>query len=73
MAIRWKPAIVAAAVLAALLPGVPASAARMMWCRDSPASFGPSPIGIRAFVATSTSSRAEPSASPRISSLSPAE
>ena len=50
-----------------------ASAPRMMWCRDSPASLGPSPIGIRTLVATSTSSRSAPSAWPRISSDRPLE
>ena len=39
----------------------------------SPLGLGPSPSGIRALVATSTSGRAEPNAWPRISSDRPAE
>src|SRR5262245_11545472 len=43
------------------------------WCRDSPASFGPGPIGIRTLVATSTWSRRPRSTSPTISSDWPVE
>src|SRR5690348_2236310 len=50
-----------------------ASHARTMWYRDSPPSFGPGPMSPRTFVATSTSSRFLPSASPRICSDRPFE
>src|SRR6266496_4288842 len=43
------------------------------WCRDSPASFGPEPIGMRTLVPTSTWSRRPRSTSPRISSDWPSE
>lgn len=44
-----------------------------MCLRDSPPSFGPSPIGIRTFVDSSTSSRLPSIALPTISSDTPAE
>ena len=45
-----------------------ASQAAIRWCRESPASFGPSPIGSRTLVDTRMSSWRPPRASPRISS-----
>src|SRR5215217_1867164 len=50
-----------------------ASQARIRWWRERPASFGPSPIAMRAFVASRTRSRRPASAWPRISSEAPAE
>ena len=45
-----------------------ASQPSIRWWRESPASLGPSPIGMRALVASSTRSRRPTSASPTISS-----
>src|SRR5215469_12743579 len=50
-----------------------ASHAVMMWWRDSPASFGPSPMGIRTLVDSRSESRRPLITSPVISSASPPE
>src|SRR3954470_15124798 len=50
-----------------------ASQERMRWWRDRPASLGPSPIGMRALVASRTRSRRPRIVRPTISSDRPAE